>query len=65
MTNKIILWIIKIVLIFVVMILITLAKAIGTPIFIAYIIGFAIIAAIWQYTPKQQPASNDETKHNL
>jgi len=58
MTNKIILWVIKIFLIFFVMILMTIAtKLMSLPILVRNIVGFAAILAIWNYRPSSQ---NDE-----
>ena len=49
--NKGILILIKIVMTLIVIALITVFKAVGTPIIIVNIIGIAIIYAIWKYKP--------------
>lgn len=57
--SKGILWTIKIVIILVVGVFMTVAKEIGIPIIVKNIIGFAIIYAVWKYTPDEPNDSND------
>ena len=53
----IILWVIKIVIILFVVVLMTLGKELGVPIFLSYMIGLGIIYAVWKYDPN---ADNNE-----
>jgi hypothetical protein len=50
--SKGILWTIKIVVIFGVILFMTAAKEIGIPIMVKNIIGFGIIYAVWKYKPE-------------
>lgn len=56
--NKAVLITIKVVAIFFVIVLMTIAREIGIPIIIKNLIGFAIIFAIWKYKP-EEPNNND------
>lgn len=56
--NKAVLITIKVVAIFFVIVLMTIAREIGIPIIIKNLIGFAIIFAIWKYKP-DEPKNND------
>lgn len=56
--SKGVLWTIKIVVIFIAIIFIVIAKEMGIPIIVANLIGFGIIYAVWKYKPKE-PNSND------
>lgn len=65
MTNKIILWIIKFVLIIFVMLAMTAAhKLMGVPILVKNMIGFAAIFAIWKYQPTATNNENDQNSTN-
>ena len=56
--SKGVLWTIKIVVIFIAIIFIVIAKEMGIPIIVANLIGFGIIYAVWKYKP-EEPNSND------
>lgn len=56
--NKAVLITIKVVAIFFVIVLMTIAREIGIPIIIKNLIGFGIIFAIWKYKP-EEPNNND------
>jgi len=55
--NKLILWIIKAAIIFIVLIAVTLAKEFGFPYAIAMIIGVSIIIPVWKYDPNKKAES--------
>lgn len=57
--SKGILWVIKIVVILVVIVLMTVAKEMGVPIIVKTVIGFAIIYAVWQYSPDEENDNSD------
>ncbi len=57
--SKGVLWTIKIVVIFVALIFIVIAKEMGIPIIVANLIGFGIIYAVWKYKPEEQNNNND------
>jgi len=56
--SKGVLWTIKIVVIFIAIIFIVIAKEMGIPIIVANLIGFGIIYAVWKYKP-EEPNRND------
>ena len=65
MTNKIILWIIKIFLILLVAFAMTVAhKYMGFPILIKNMIGFTVIFAIWKYQPTTINEENEQNNNN-
>ncbi len=60
--SKGVLWTIKIVVIFVALIFIVIAKEIGIPIIVANLIGFGIIYAVWKYKPEEPKNDNDNNQ---
>lgn len=60
--SKGVLWTIKIVVIFVALIFIVIAKEMGIPIIVANLIGFGIIYAVWKYKPEEQKNNNDNNQ---
>lgn len=61
--SKGILWTIKIVVIFIVIIFMTAAKELGIPIIVKNLIGFGIIYAVWKYKPDEP--NNDNNNQQL
>jgi len=57
--SKGVLWTIKIVVIFVAVIFIVIAKEMGIPIIVANLIGFGIIYAVWKYKPEEPNNDNN------
>jgi len=51
--KKSVLWTIKIIVIFIVLIFMAVAKDIGIPVIAKNIIGFAIIFTVWKYKPSE------------
>lgn len=60
--SKGVLWTIKIVAIFVVVIFIVIAKGIGVPIIVANLIGLGIVYAVWKYKPEEP---NNDSNNRL
>lgn len=58
--SKGVLWTIKIVVIFVAVIFIVIAKEMGIPIIVANLIGFGIIYAVWKYKPEEPNNDNNQ-----
>jgi hypothetical protein len=61
--NKAILWTIKIVVIMTVLVLMTIGKELGMPVFIKYFIGLPIMYAVFVYNPYKND-DNEEQKLN-
>ena len=61
--NKAILWIIKIVVILTVLVLMTIGKELGIPVFVKYFIGLPIMYAVFVYDPYGND-DNEEQKLN-
>ena len=59
--SKSILWTIKIVLIFIVIVIMTITKEMGIPAIIRNVIGIAIVCAIIKYTPSRDNQDNNQT----
>lgn len=57
--SKGILWTIKIVVIFIVLIFMVAAKEIGVPIIVKNLIGLGIIYAVWKYKPDEPNNDNN------
>lgn len=61
--NKLILWVIKLVVFLFVLVAITLSKEFGFPYVIAMMIGASIIIAVWKYDPNK--IKNDSESQEL
>lgn len=59
--SKSILWTIKIVLIFIVIVIMTITKEMGIPAIIRNVIGIAIVFAIIKYKPSRDNQDNNQT----
>ena len=57
--KKSVLWTIKIIVIFIVLIFMAVAKDIGFPVIAKNIIGFAIIFTVWKYKPSETNDNNE------
>lgn len=62
--SKSILWIIKIILIFVVIVIMTITKEMGIPAIVRNVIGIAIIFAIIKYKPSNENQNNNNQTLN-
>ena len=63
--SKGILWIIKIIVIFIVLIFMVVAKELGVPAIVKYLIGFGIISAVWSYNPNNDEDNNSSDSQEL
>lgn len=60
--NKAILWTIKIVVIMTILVLMTIGKELGMPVFIKYFIGLPVMYAVFVYNPN---SNDDNGEQNL
>lgn len=60
--NKAILWTIKIVVIMTILVLMTIGKELGMPVFIKYFIGLPVMYAVFVYNPY---SNDDNGEQNL